>query len=113
MEFLIQVNASMLDVQVLMAVQLLVEFCFDRTPSESEASLLRSALHQSVLFDMRLWVRAPFHVRVGHVQYLANLVREDRRTFRRKYGVQYLLDVVRQHYHNGNDPVYILLIHKS
>ena len=35
------------------------------------------------------------------MQYLSNLVREDRSFFRRKYGSQYILDVIKQHYHNG------------
>jgi hypothetical protein len=34
------------------------------------------------------------------VQYLTNLVREDRSFFRKKYGTQYVLDVIKQHYHN-------------
>ena len=37
----------------------------------------------------------------GHVQYLSNLVREDRLYFRKKYGSQYILDMVKQHYNNG------------
>ena len=37
----------------------------------------------------------------GHVQYLSNLVRENRNSFRKKYGSQYMLDVIKQHYNNG------------
>lgn len=38
---------------------------------------------------------------IGHVQYLSNLIREDRVYFRKKYGSQYILDVIKQHYSNG------------
>jgi len=31
----------------------------------------------------------------GHIQYLHTLIKEDRRYFHKKYGVQYLLDVLR------------------
>ena len=37
----------------------------------------------------------------GHVQYLSNLVREDRHYFRKKYGSQYIVDMVKQHYSNS------------
>ena len=90
-----KVHPSLIDVQVLMAVQLLVEFARD----VEDPSLLHS-LYQYILFDMRIWGRSQFHVRIGHVQYLSNLVREDRLFFRKKYGTQYLLDVIKQHYHS-------------
>jgi len=36
----------------------------------------------------RIWL-------AGHIQYLHTLIKEDRRYFHKKYGVQYLLDVLR------------------
>lgn len=80
-----------------MAVQLLVEFARDA----QDPSFLQS-LYQHILFDMRIWGRSQFHVRIGHVQYLSNLIHEDRHSFRKKYGPQYLLDVIKQHYQNGD-----------
>lgn len=80
-----------------MAVLLLVEFARDA----QDPSLLHS-LYQHILFDMRIWGRSPFPVRIGHVQYLSKLVQEDRLFFRKKYGVQYLLDVIKQHYNNSS-----------
>lgn len=88
--------ASLIDVQVLMAVQLLVEFARD-----IQDPLFLQNMYQYVLFDMRIWCRSEFHVRIGHVQYVSNLVQEDRLGFRKKYGPQYVLDVVRQYYLNG------------
>ena len=80
-----------------MAVQLLVEFARDA----NDPAFLQS-LYQHILFDMRIWGRSQFHVRIGHVQYLSNLIHEDRLSFRKKYGPQYLLDVIKQHYQNGD-----------
>ncbi|KAI9560727.1 putative neurobeachin-like protein 1-like isoform X3 [Daphnia sinensis] len=92
-----KVQPSLIDVQVLMAVQLLVEFARDA----QDPSFLQS-LYQHILFDMRIWCRSQFHVRIGHVQYLSNLIHEDRLSFRKKYGPQYLLDVIKQHYQNSD-----------
>ncbi|XP_046650912.1 neurobeachin-like protein 1 isoform X2 [Daphnia pulicaria] len=92
-----KVQPSLIDVQVLMAVQLLVEFARDA----QDPAFLQS-LYQHILFDMRIWGRSQFHVRIGHVQYLSNLIHEDRHSFRKKYGPQYLLDVIKQHYQNDD-----------
>ena len=84
---------ALLDVAVLMSVQLLVELA-----SSADQARLLYQLHQSVLLDWRVWARAPAHLQVGHAQYVAQLVRADRKYFRKKFGVQFLLDVMRQHY---------------
>lgn len=38
----------------------------------------------------------------GHVQYISTVIKDDRRYFRKKYGVQFLLDVIRQ-YHSASE----------
>ena len=55
-----RVHPSLVDVQALMAAQLLVEFARDF----QDPSLLHN-LYQYILFDMRIWARAEFHVRIG------------------------------------------------
>ena len=75
----------------------IVEFAGD----VNDPAFLQS-LYQHILFDMRIWGRSQFHVRIGHVQYLSNLIHEDRLSFRKKYGPQHLLDVIKQHYQNGD-----------
>ena len=35
---------------------------------------------------------------LGHIQYLSTIIKDDRRYFRKKYGVQFLLDVNRTYY---------------
>ena len=55
-----KVHPSLMDVQVLMAVQLLIEFARDFP----DQSLLQN-IYQHILFDMRIWCRSQFHVRIG------------------------------------------------
>ncbi len=55
-------------------------------------------IYRSLLFDFRIWSRSEFHVQIGHVQYLSTIIKDDRKFFRRKFGVQFFLDVIRRHY---------------
>ncbi|XP_063234189.1 neurobeachin-like protein 1 isoform X2 [Bacillus rossius redtenbacheri] len=85
----------LIDVNVLMAAQLLVEM--SRDAATPNPALLRS-LYQHVLFNFSIWARSQFHIIIGHVQYISTVIRDDRKFFRKRYGVQFLLDVIRQHY---------------
>ena len=46
-------------------------------------------------------------MQIGHIQYLSTLIKSDRKYFRKKFGVQYFLDVIRAHYctHENLSPV--------
>ncbi len=46
----------------------------------------------------RIWTRSEFHLQIGHIQYVSTLLVADRKYFRKKYGVQFLLDIIRQHH---------------
>lgn len=83
---------KLIDVNVLMAVQLLVEAC------STTNKLLISHLHQYILFDFRVWSKSAFPVRIGHIQYLSTIIKDDRKFFRKKYGVQFFLDIIRTYY---------------
>ena len=87
------VDRKLIDVNVLMASQLFVELA-----SSSEQTKLLYQFYHSILFDFRIWSRSEFHLQVGHTQYIASLIMADRKYFRKKFGVQFLLDVIRQHY---------------
>ena len=39
-----------------------------------------------------------FLFQIGHIQYLSTLIKDDRKFFRKKFGIQFLLDVIRVHY---------------
>lgn len=49
-------------------------------------------------FIQRIWSRSVFTVRIGHIQYLATVIKDNRKDFRKKYGVQYMLDVIKTYY---------------
>ncbi|XP_072180695.1 neurobeachin-like protein 1 [Diadema setosum] len=87
---------SLIDVNVLMAVQLLVEAVCMGNPH-----LLKTA-HRHILFDFRIWSRSDFPVRIGHIQYLSTIIKDNRKNFRKAYGVQFMLDVIRTYYSCNN-----------
>ncbi|CAL1547602.1 unnamed protein product [Lymnaea stagnalis] len=82
----------MMDVTVLMSIQYLIEDCHD-TPSV-KSTLLQHIYHY-ILFDFSLWSKTHFAVRIGHIQYLSTIIKEDRKYFRKMYGVQFFLDIIR------------------
>uniref|UniRef100_Q6ZS30-1 Isoform 1 of Neurobeachin-like protein 1 n=1 Tax=Homo sapiens TaxID=9606 RepID=Q6ZS30-1 len=91
-----KVPSTLMDVNVLMAVQLLIE----QVSLEKNMQLLQQ-MYQYLLFDFRIWNRGDFPFRIGHIQYLSTIIKDSRRVFRKKYGVQFLLDTLRIYYGNG------------
>uniref|UniRef100_A0A670IMK9 Neurobeachin-like protein 2 n=1 Tax=Podarcis muralis TaxID=64176 RepID=A0A670IMK9_PODMU len=88
-----KVPSSFMDVNVLMAVQLLIE----QVSVAKNAPLLQQ-MYQHLLFDFSIWNRGDFPFRIGHIQYLSTIIKDSRRLFRKKYGVQFLLDTLRIYY---------------
>ncbi|PIK40418.1 putative neurobeachin-like protein 1 isoform X2 [Apostichopus japonicus] len=87
-----KVNPTLIDVKVLMAIQMFFEsVCI------SSDTLIKSA-YRYLLFDFRFWSRSEFPVRIGHIQFLATIIKDNHKTLRKMYGVQYLLDVIRTYY---------------
>lgn len=114
-----------MDVNVLMAVQLLIE----QVSVEKNTQLLQQ-MYQHLLFDFSIWNSGDFPFRIGelldlgscvktqdssldtnlylgskrklyiagHIQYLSTIIKDSRRLFRKKYGVQFLLDTLRIYY---------------
>ncbi|XP_064167820.1 neurobeachin-like protein 1 isoform X1 [Anguilla rostrata] len=85
--------ASMVDVSVLVSVQLLVE----QVTFEKNTQLLQQ-LHTHLLFNFSIWNQGDFPLRIGHIQYMSTVIKDSRKQFRKKYGVQFLLDTVRLYY---------------
>ncbi|EPY77622.1 hypothetical protein CB1_001225002 [Camelus ferus] len=94
-----KVPSTLMDVNVLMAIQLLIE----QVSLEKNMQLLQQ-MYQYLLFDFRIWNRGDFPFRIGHIQYLSTIIKDSRRVFRKKYGVQFLLDTLRIYY--GSDCKY-------
>ncbi|XP_060638681.2 neurobeachin-like protein 2 [Anolis sagrei] len=88
-----KVSSQAMDMNVLMASQVLME----QVALEGN-SLLQHLLYQYLLFDFRIWSNCDFAVRLGHIQYLSNIIKDHKQRIRRKYGVQYILDSIRTYY---------------
>uniref|UniRef100_A0A8C1S6U9 Neurobeachin-like 1 n=1 Tax=Cyprinus carpio TaxID=7962 RepID=A0A8C1S6U9_CYPCA len=79
--------AFLVDVSVLVAVQLLTE----QMTYEKNSQLLQQ-LHTHLLFNFSIWNQGDFPLRIGHIQYMSTVIKDSRKQFRKKYGVQFLLD---------------------
>ncbi|OWK51927.1 Neurobeachin-like protein 2 [Lonchura striata] len=88
-----KVPGTLLDMSALMASQILME----QVASEGSGLLLH-LLYQHLLFDFRIWSNSDFAVRLGHIQYLASVVKDHKQRIRKKYGVQFILDSIRTYY---------------
>ncbi|XP_077792798.1 neurobeachin-like protein 2 [Podarcis muralis] len=88
-----KVSSQTMDMNVLMASQILME----QVAAEGHNFLLH-LLYQFLLFDFRIWSNSDFAVRLGHIQYLSNVIKDHKQRIRRKYGVQYILDSIRTYY---------------
>ncbi|XP_019409295.1 PREDICTED: neurobeachin-like protein 1 isoform X2 [Crocodylus porosus] len=91
-----KVPSNLMDVNVLVAVQLLIE----QVSVEKNVQLLQQ-MYQHLLFDFSIWNHGEFPFRIGHIQYLSTTIKDSRRLFRKKYGVQFLLDTLRIYYGSG------------
>uniref|UniRef100_A0A3B3CRJ3 Neurobeachin-like protein 2 n=1 Tax=Oryzias melastigma TaxID=30732 RepID=A0A3B3CRJ3_ORYME len=92
-----KVSGNMMDMNVLMACQLLLEQVFN----EGNSSLLQQ-LYQHLLFNFRIWTQSHFAVCL-HVQYLSSVMNKSKQRMKRKYGVQYVLDTIRTYYAEKDD----------
>ncbi|XP_019379037.1 PREDICTED: neurobeachin-like protein 1 isoform X2 [Gavialis gangeticus] len=91
-----KVPSNLMDVNVLVAVQLLIE----QVSVEKNVQLLQQ-MYQHLLFDFSIWNHGEFPFQIGHIQYLSTTIKDSRRLFRKKYGVQFLLDTLRIYYGSG------------
>lgn len=87
-------NEAWFDVNVLMAVQLLIESIQNEMPS-ANMDLLH-VLYKDLVFNFRIWSRAPFQIVIGHIQYISAIIKDDRKYFRKHFGTQFLLDVIQE-----------------
>lgn len=60
-------------------------------------SLLNS-IYDNLIFDFRIWNKAEYEIRIGHVQYLSTIIKDDKLYFRKKYGIQFFLDVIKTYF---------------
>ncbi|KAL7731998.1 hypothetical protein ACLKA6_015762 [Drosophila palustris] len=90
---------SLFDVNALMATHLLMESLqAHKSPAGDNQHQLMEALYAHIVFDFAIWSRLQFQITLGHAQYLSAMIKNDRKYFRRRYGILFILDVVRQYY---------------
>lgn len=98
---LARIDGRLFDVSVLMAVQKLVE-----TVKVSNKNLMPS-IFQYILFNFSFWSRCEFAIRIGHIQYLSTIIKDDPHYFRTRFGSEFILGVIRTYYvedPRGEDP---------
>jgi len=88
-----------IDQQLLIAIQQLIESC--RLISIS--NFLVNQLIQHLLLEFSLWYKAKFHVRIAHLQYVAAVIKDEKKFYRTKFGVQFFLDVLRQYFNSPEE----------
>ncbi|CAF3865097.1 unnamed protein product [Adineta steineri] len=89
-----RIPSFFVDQQLLIAIQQLIE-CSRLNESPN---LLTNQFIQYILLDFGLWNKAKFHVRISHLQYIASIIKDERKFYRTKFGVQFFLDIIRQHF---------------
>ncbi|XP_050525286.1 neurobeachin-like protein 2 [Daktulosphaira vitifoliae] len=92
-ELLTNVPPDKIDLQMLEALQLFMETLQDI----SNVQLLR-AFFQHVLFNFAIWSRCSFQIQIGAVKIIYLLIKNDRKSFRKRFGIQFFLDSIRIYY---------------
>jgi hypothetical protein len=89
-------HSSFLDVNLLMALQLLVEN-IQAEVHKSNMDLLHT-FYSELVFNFRVWSRSDFQILIGHIQYISAIIKNDRKYFRKNFGVQFFLDIIQQYF---------------
>ncbi|CAF3646804.1 unnamed protein product [Adineta steineri] len=87
-------SSSFIDQQLLMSIEELIE----SSRSISSLQLLTIQLIQHILFNFTLWNKSNFHVRLLHLQYILKVIKEEKNFDRDKFGIQFFLDILKQHF---------------
>lgn len=69
----------------------------NETINLNDKSLLNS-IYEHLIFDFRVWNKADYEIRIGHIQYISTKIKDDKKYFRKKYGIQFFLDVIKTYF---------------
>jgi hypothetical protein len=86
-------EGSIIDASVLTGIQDIVEMS-----RETKDVRLITQVYNSLLLDFRIWSKTCFFVQISFLHFLSNLMKEDKKIFRKKFGVQFILDTIQMHY---------------
>lgn len=89
---LAKIDGRLIDVPVLMSIQKLIETL------QHSNKVLMPCIFQYILFNFSIWSRCDFAIKIGHIQYLSTLIKEDPTYFRTRFGTEFILDVIRTYY---------------
>lgn len=89
-----RLSPHFLDQQMLISIEELIESSRLANPSAS----LTAQLIEHVLLDFALWKKSNHYVRLLHLQYTFKTLREEKKFDRDKFGLQFFLDVLKQHF---------------
>jgi hypothetical protein len=67
----------------------------------ADRSLVNS-VYDHLIFDFRIWNKADYEIRIGHIQYISTIIKDDKKYFRRKYGIQFFLDILKAYFSSTN-----------
>ncbi|XP_065579941.1 neurobeachin-like protein 1 [Artemia franciscana] len=70
---------------------------------------LHSSFVLNILCNFGIWKKATFDIQLRHLEYLTSTVKENRRFFRQRFGVQDFLDTIRLHLSSRKDPESVTL----
>lgn len=90
---------DLFDINALMATHLFIESIqCHKSPNGNVNTALLMDLYTNIAFNFDIWARLNFQITLGHIQYLSAMLKSDRKYFRKRFGVQYFLDIIRQYY---------------
>jgi hypothetical protein len=91
-----RISSFFVDQQLLISIQQLIE-CSRLNESPN---LLTNQFIQYILLDFGLWNKAKFSVRISHLQYVAAVIKDEKKYYRIKFGVQFFLDIIKQYFNS-------------
>lgn len=59
---------------------------------------LLNSIYDHIIFDFRIWNKAEYEIRIGHIQYISTIIKDDKKYFRKKYGIQFFLDIIKTYF---------------
>ena len=68
---------------------------------------LLNLIYEHFIFDFRIWNKADYEIRIGHIQYISTIIKDDKKYFRKKYGIQFFLDVIKTYFGKSNNELSI------
>ena len=87
-----KIDGRLIDVPVLMSIQKLIETL------QHSNEVLMPCIFQYILFNFSIWSRCDFAIRIGHIQYLSTLIKDNPSFFTARFGTEFILDVIRTYY---------------